>query len=741
MPKYNLSLFILLFSFSICQLCSGQQLAVAADNGAYYRIVSNTGAPFPEAKNAKTWYFKVMEATDSSLSVDCKLVSYIDETNGRLFNTDDPVTCRPISSIDLEMLSLLNRSFLYTVQKGRVADQPSIARIFEESIRSWQLRDEMAYIFKQNPNGYLQREMQVLFPVLLNRARGLSSDSVVHYNVTAQNVQPVQVDTIIRLDPKEVAIRLFPEDVKTAIVTASRFSQALFQAPEYDSAKVEAYFARYDPVYGNANFYRLVKLDLLAGHIMTNIQRYDSLLLKIPDSILASYPTHLFNKAQTVINTTVDSAYQTIRYLGKDKSNFKSWVQESFSQQFLHDEESAAAMKEELKNGGVPVKEIDQIINNAIRSRIISKVLIDRLARDNDSNIRNEIYPMYLWVQAKRHASNTDSVLEFAGALDKISDSNNYSNPHRYGLLVYKQLLASGHAGEAARMLDHQIAGMERNVKDSTNYDRYAEQNILAYAYELKSDAVKTADPKAAMNYLSKAAGCSPRSQKEKVYTSFYDRVFLDSKESYRPEFAEALIRQGNMKDGMIELSEQLNTDPSFIEELQQAFARNMPKADFYRFFTEGIVQSWKTAPGFSLKSPDGKTTFKLGDYRGKWLLIDFWGTWCGPCREELPKINDFVKKIANRKDLAFLSIACRDRNEPVIRYLADNNYHIPVSMSNGSVERDYEVPYYPSKFLVSPSGKLLPISIGQDWQKVVEQFTSLHPKQMASKLVNEKNN
>lgn len=282
---------------------------------------------------------------------------------------------------------------------------------------------------------------------------------------------------------------------------------------------------------------------------------------------------------------------------------------------------------------------------------------------------------------------------------------------------------------------------MEKAVNDSTYEDRYTDQNMLAYAYKLKSDAVKATDPKAAMTWLSKAAGYSPGSQKEKMYMSFYDRVFLDSKESYRPEFAEALIRQGNTKDGMVVLTQQLNTDPFIIEELQKAFEKSLPQGNFYRFFNEGVVRSWKTAPDFSLKSPDGKTSFKLGDYSGKWLLIDFWGTWCQPCREEMPKINDFVKKIEARKDLAFLSVACRDRKEKVIRFLADQNYHIPVCMADNTVESKYEVPYYPSKFLISPAGTVLPISTGQDWQKIVEQFTSLHPKKAESRLAKQKNN
>ena len=182
-------------------------------------------------------------------------------------------------------------------------------------------------------------------------------------------------------------------------------------------------------------------------------------------------------------------------------------------------------------------------------------------------------------------------------------------------------------------------------------------------------------------------------------------------------------------------LSTQINMDPLFIGELQQAFARNFPQLDFYRFFNEGVVKSWKTAADFSLKSPDGKKTYTLGDYRGKWLLIDFWGTWCGPCREDFPTINELVKNIGARQDLAVLSIACGDQANNVTRFLADNKYIVPAAMSDVTVERKYDVSAYPSKFLISPSGTMLALSYNQDWPKIVQAITSLQPKKVESTL------
>lgn len=779
--------FALLFLL-ICNTPKAQQFTPKKGSEGYYRITTQVKHHSGNEKNTATWYFKVLEVVKDSLILNCTLLNYDGEMNGQLFNTAQIDKSRTNNTSDLEVLALLNKPFIYHFKNEKMSEQPGISAIFNERIRDWQLDKNAAGNMKGNGKVYLVNELYLIMPFLPATpgklpGNWLSADSLSKFTVLSRDASSLQYGfvreenkeqkmsitgnlsldlstgmitsatiknqigdnaakdgkltgddiyferSITRITSSEAGASPLSEDVKTAIAKMSNFSEALKNVEGYDSLKLEKYFAQYDPLLGNITFYKIAKAGMLQGSNMRDkYERYNEILPQIEDAALAAYPHHLHNKLQEVSSISVDSAYNTIRYLSRIKESYGSWIQHTFAQQFLNQQPVEVLQKSWRKNG-VSEKDIARYTKDVINSRRIAYPLIEKLAYDEDTLIRNEVYPMYLWVQAKKHSSSKDSILRFARELESMNESKRYSNHYRYSLLVHQQLRASGNTEEAGALLSRLIAAMEKNRMDSLDADRYTEQNMLAYACKLKSDELAATDKKAAMAYLSKAAKYSPKNVKERAYSSFYDRALLESKESYRADFAEALIAQGNSKEAMKVLSEQLNADPSIFEELKASFSKNFPQLDFYNFFHSYIIGSWKTAPDFTLKSPDDKITYKLADYRGKWLLLDFWGTWCPPCREEMPKINAFAQKIKGRNDLSFLSIACRDQPDRVIDYLSSHNFDIPASMSDNQVQKKYEVPGYPAKFLISPSGAVFNIPFGEDWEKAVEQFTALQEK------------
>ncbi len=77
-----------------------------------------------------------------------------------------------------------------------------------------------------------------------------------------------------------------------------------------------------------------------------------------------------------------------------------------------------------------------------------------------------------------------------------------------------------------------------------------------------------------------------------------------------------------------------------------------------------------KPAPNLTFIDEAGKQ-LSLASFRGKTLLVDIWGTWCGPCKAEVPYIADLQKQYASRKDVCIISIACDKKAEKWKAYIA----------------------------------------------------------------------
>lgn len=110
--------------------------------------------------------------------------------------------------------------------------------------------------------------------------------------------------------------------------------------------------------------------------------------------------------------------------------------------------------------------------------------------------------------------------------------------------------------------------------------------------------------------------------------------------------------------------------------------------------------------------------------------LSRFWGIWCAPCVAEMPKLNAFHEALKadelRSQKINFLTIACHDTEEKVKDFLTKNNYNIPVLMSDGEVQQHFKVTGYPSKYIISPEGKLLNIPFGFDWQPFLDHLAQL---------------
>lgn len=120
-----------------------------------------------------------------------------------------------------------------------------------------------------------------------------------------------------------------------------------------------------------------------------------------------------------------------------------------------------------------------------------------------------------------------------------------------------------------------------------------------------------------------------------------------------------------------------------------------------------------KTAPDFTLKDVNGKPV-KLSDYKGKVVLLNFWATWCGPCKIEIPWFKEFETTYKNQ-GFAVLGVAMDDEGWEVVKpYLKDKevNYRVVVGTEQVSVLYG-DVESLPTTFIIDREGRIASIHIG----------------------------
>lgn len=131
-----------------------------------------------------------------------------------------------------------------------------------------------------------------------------------------------------------------------------------------------------------------------------------------------------------------------------------------------------------------------------------------------------------------------------------------------------------------------------------------------------------------------------------------------------------------------------------------------------------GIAKPIKgvSPPDFTLKTLDGKEV-SLSDYRGKIVFLNFWATWCPPCRSEMPSMEKLYQKFKD-EDFVMLAVSLRENKEKVENFMRDYKLNFPALLdSTGKVGNTYMVRSIPTTYLISRHGDIIGKAIGaRNW-------------------------
>jgi len=126
----------------------------------------------------------------------------------------------------------------------------------------------------------------------------------------------------------------------------------------------------------------------------------------------------------------------------------------------------------------------------------------------------------------------------------------------------------------------------------------------------------------------------------------------------------------------------------------------------------DSMAEIGQPAPAFALSDLAGRQV-SLSDFKGKVVLLDFWATWCGPCRAAMPVLVAVAREYAD-KGVRYVAVNLREKPEVIRRYLKGAQLEIAVPLDQyGSVARKYGVRGIPTMVIVDKDGVVQKVHVG----------------------------
>ena len=133
------------------------------------------------------------------------------------------------------------------------------------------------------------------------------------------------------------------------------------------------------------------------------------------------------------------------------------------------------------------------------------------------------------------------------------------------------------------------------------------------------------------------------------------------------------------------------------------------------------IVKDGQKAPNFEVQMFDGSTV-KLADLKGKVVLLNFWATWCPPCRAELARVEKDIIERFQGEPFVFIPVSRGEKRETVAAFREKMGYTFPMGLDTEStIYKKYAETYIPRNFLIDKEGKVVKASVGYDEAEFAE--------------------
>jgi len=256
---------------------------------------------------------------------------------------------------------------------------------------------------------------------------------------------------------------------------------------------------------------------------------------------------------------------------------------------------------------------------------------------------------------------------------------------------------------------DYKITGNKVSEEMAISREKYKTEAIQVVKIELEMDSLKLMEVEKDQinNLFTKRGGIFERiseikSQYVKEYPDQDLYAYLISRfslESFAKHYPNLNI---NVRDGM------------FKDVLNNVYS-NYIKLQKTNDAEQSIIKG-SSAPLFSLKDQYGKI-FSLSDFKGTYIILEFWGTWCDPCIQEIPQLKSFYSEYKNK--LLFISIACYEDELNWKNTIEKHNltWHQLLNTEENDVSVLFGIKGFPAKIVLDKELNIVKRYIGMDKQ------------------------
>jgi len=154
------------------------------------------------------------------------------------------------------------------------------------------------------------------------------------------------------------------------------------------------------------------------------------------------------------------------------------------------------------------------------------------------------------------------------------------------------------------------------------------------------------------------------------------------------------------------------------VEENKEVSEKSVEDMDKY-YVESGITfEKGKKVPNFSVETLDGSFV-SLDDFKGKYVVINFWATWCKYCKSEMPDLEQF-----QNEDFIILALDVEEPKDMVQKYIDDGGYSFLVGLDfDGIIAKEYGISAFPTSYFIDKDGNLVGVMQGMLTKESLEEI------------------